>query len=69
VIVFVDTTPLPHWDETAYHVLLIVGYDEDSVIINDPFIEQAEISTPIANFLDAWGATDNYMAVIKKKNV
>jgi ABC-type bacteriocin/lantibiotic exporter with double-glycine peptidase domain len=67
VIVFVDTTPLPHWDETTYHVLLVVGYDEESVIINDPLVEQVEISIPIANFLDAWGATDNYMAIIKKK--
>lgn len=67
VIVFVDTTPLPHWDETTYHVLLAVGYDEESVIINDSLFDQEEIKVPIANFLAAWGANDNYMAVIKKK--
>ena len=37
VIVFVNTASLPNWDEMAYHVVLVVGYNEESVIINDPF--------------------------------
>jgi uncharacterized protein YvpB len=65
--VFVDTTPLPHWNETTYHVLLVVGYDEESVIINDPIFDREEIRVPIAIFLEAWGKTENYMAFIKKK--
>lgn len=68
VIVFVNTASLPHWDESAYHPLLVVGFDEESVIINDPFFGQEEIRVPIANFLDAWAKVENYMAVIKKKN-
>jgi len=67
VIVFVNTALLPYWDEKAYHVLLVVGYDEESVIINDPFFDQEERIVPIANFLEAWGKLENYMAFIKKK--
>lgn len=60
VIVFVDTGPLPH-------VLLVVGYDEDVVIVNDPFFDEAEISVPFDNFVKAWGLNGNYMIVIKKR--
>jgi len=67
VIVFLNTASLPHWDEMVYHVVLVVGYDEDSVIINDPFFNEEEIRVPIKNFLKAWGKNGNYMVVIKKK--
>ncbi len=40
VIAFVDTTPLPHWNESTAHVVLVVGYNEEPVIINDPFFEK-----------------------------
>lgn len=67
VIVFVDTEPFPHWDESTYHVVLVVGYNEEFVIINDPFFDEREIKIPINQFLQAWGVNKNYMAVIKKK--
>ncbi|MDZ7289931.1 MAG: hypothetical protein ONB44_10070 [candidate division KSB1 bacterium] len=67
VIVFVDTALVPYWDESAYHGLPVVGYDEESVIINDPFFDQETIRVPFANFLEAWGANENYMVVIKKR--
>jgi hypothetical protein len=31
-------------------------------------LAQEEIRVPAANFLEAWGNVDSYMAVIKKKN-
>jgi ABC-type bacteriocin/lantibiotic exporter with double-glycine peptidase domain len=67
VIVFVDTASLPHWDEATTHVVLVIGYDEEAVIINDPFFDEERIRVPIANFLKAWGKNENYMAVIKKR--
>lgn len=69
VITFVNTASLPHWDEMAYHVVLVVGYDEESVIINDPFFDENELQVPIANFLKAWGKNASYMVVIKKSEV
>lgn len=67
VIVFVDTAPLPHWDESMPHVVVVVGYDEESVIINDPFFNEEERRIPIEQFLRAWELNENYMIVIKKK--
>ncbi len=66
-IVFVNTEFLPHWDEATYHVVLVVGYDKEAVIINDPFFDEEEIRVPVADFLKAWGKEHNYMVVIKKK--
>jgi len=67
VIVFVDTAYFPHWDESAAHVVLVVGYDEENVIINDPIMDDKELSIPAKMFFNAWGKNQYYMSVIKKK--
>lgn len=67
VIVFVDTAPLSYWNESAYHVVLVVGYDEEAVIVNDPNFDRAEIRIPKEEFLQAWNLRRNYMVLIKKK--
>ncbi len=67
VIAFVDTAPLPHWDESTAHVVLVVGYDQESVTINDPFFEKEEIRIPAKLFLKALSKNKNYMVLIKKK--
>jgi len=66
-IVFVDTAYFPHWDESAAHVVLVVGYDEENVIINDPVTDEKEISIPATKFFTAWAKNQYYMVVIKKK--
>lgn len=67
IIVFVNTKFLSHWNEAAYHVVLVVGYDDETFIINDPFFDKKEIRVPATDFLKAWGNEDNYMVLIKKK--
>ncbi len=67
VIVFVDTAYLPHWDEAAAHVVLVVGYDEENIIINDPIMDDKELRIPATMFFNAWGKNQYYMIVIKKK--
>lgn len=67
IIVFVNTEFLPHWDEAAYHVVLVVGYDDESVIINDPFFDKDEVRVPVTDFFKAWGKEHNYMVIVKRK--
>jgi ABC-type bacteriocin/lantibiotic exporter with double-glycine peptidase domain len=69
VIAFVDTVPLPYWNESAYHVVLVVGYDDDTVIVNDPNFDRAEIRISKEEFLQAWDLRRNYMVIIKKKKL
>lgn len=67
IIVFVDTTPRPHWKESTAHVVLVVGFDQRHVIVNDPFFEQAEIRIPQELFNRGWSKNKNYMVIIKKR--
>ena len=67
VIAFVDTSPLNYWKLSAAHVLVIVGFDEENIIVNDPFFEKQEIKIPITIFMEAWSVFQNLLIIIKKR--
>lgn len=67
VIVLVDTLFLDYWDISTAHVLVVVGYDEDNMIVNDPYFENQEIKIPKTSFIQAWSAFQNLMVIINKK--
>ncbi len=54
VIVFVRTGELPYWDYSSDHALVVVGYDEANVYVNDPHFTNAPISVPRDDFELAW---------------
>jgi len=63
-IVLVRTDQLPYWTCTTNHAVLIVGFDEQAVYVNDPAFEQAPQRAPRADFELAWLAFDYRYAVI-----
>jgi uncharacterized protein YvpB len=67
VIVLIDTSPLDYWKLSAAHVLVVVGFDEEYIIINDPFFENQEIKIPTTIFMEAWSVFQNLLVVIKKR--
>jgi hypothetical protein len=67
VIVLIDTSSLDYWKLSAAHVLVIVGFDDEHIIVNDPFFENQEIKIPIKIFLEAWSVFQNLLVVIKKR--
>lgn len=67
VIVLVDTLFLDYWDISTAHVLVVVGYDEDNIVVNDPFFENQEIKIPKTIFIQAWSVFQNLMVIISKK--
>ena len=69
VIVVVETGPLPHWHESTAHVMLVVGYDQKNIIVNDPNFETDEIKVPIGRFQEAWSSFQNLMVTIKRLGV
>lgn len=64
VIVFVRTNELPYWTCGTDHALLVVGYDENQVYVNDPDRAEFPIAVPQGDFELAWLARDYYYALI-----
>jgi uncharacterized protein YvpB len=64
VIVFVSTGELPHWTYSTDHALVVVGYDEDWLYVNDPHHSEAPVTIPRGDFELAWLEREYYYALI-----
>ncbi len=64
VIVFVRTGELPYWKYDTDHALLVAGYDDEHLYVNDPDQEDAPIAVPRGDFELAWLERDYYYALI-----
>lgn len=64
VIVSVDTAELPYSDLTMPHVVVVVGFDDASVLIHDPDLTHGPIRVSIGDFDLAWFAMGEKFAVI-----
>jgi len=64
-IVFVDTGPLDHWQTDCAHVVVVVGIDDTSVYLNDPFFDTAPQQTSLGSFLQAWALNAHLAAFIR----
>jgi ABC-type bacteriocin/lantibiotic exporter with double-glycine peptidase domain len=64
VIVFVDTHELSYWDQATNHAIVVVGIEDDYVLVNDPAFD--DVARPIlaAEFELAWLNADSTYAVI-----
>lgn len=65
VIAAVNTVPLPYWDDDTAHAVVVVGLEQDVVLINDPEFEQAPQAVPLDAFLLGWLEHDYRYAVLK----
>ena len=64
VIAFVDTAELPYWHYGCNHAVVIVGFGDDIVILNDPAFADATQHVSAGDFELAWLNSDNVCAVI-----
>jgi hypothetical protein len=64
VIAFVRTGELPYWSYSTDHAVLVVGYDEGLLCVNDPIRSEAPIAVPRDDFELAWLERDYYYALI-----
>lgn len=64
VIVFVRTQKLPCWSYGVDHALLVVGYDDASVFVNDPDLSEPNKRISTGDFELAWLERDYFYAVI-----
>lgn len=65
VIVAVRTWALPHWHPTDNeHAIVVVGFDDEAIYVNDPFFNEAPLLIPRERFLNGWADRDEQFALI-----
>lgn len=65
-IVFLRTQPLHYWRADTQHALVVIGYDSDTFLVNDPAFEQEPQHIPINSFLLAWDGMDYAYALVTR---
>jgi ABC-type bacteriocin/lantibiotic exporter with double-glycine peptidase domain len=63
-IALVRTADLPYWDYGTDHAVVVVGFDEQAIYVNDPAFDDHPISVPVIEFELAWMAFDYRYGVI-----
>jgi ABC-type bacteriocin/lantibiotic exporter with double-glycine peptidase domain len=66
VIVFVRTYELPYWVYATDHALVVVGFDDAHIFVNDPYFDNAPIAVTRGDFELAWLERDYYYATITR---
>lgn len=64
-IALVRTSELPYWTYATNHAVVIVGFDDESVYVNDPHFGEAPQQVSIGDFMLAWLEFDYRAAVIE----
>lgn len=67
VIAFVSTSDLPYWSEDTDHAVVVVGLDDETVYVNDPYFPQSPQRVPRPAFELAQLRFDHRCAVLRLK--
>lgn len=65
-IVLVDTDFLEYWDVGTPHAVVVIGFDDSFIYLNDPAFATAPQQTSLDGFLAAWTEMDDIVAVIER---
>lgn len=63
-IVFMRTAPLPYWSEDSQHAVVVSGYDETHLWLNDPAFPDAPQKVLAGELMLAWDEFDNAYALL-----
>jgi len=63
-IVFVQTRELPYRNDDTAHAIVIVGFDEQNLFVDDPEYDVSPVSVSAGDFDFAWLEHDEKYAVI-----
>ena len=67
VIALVRTLFLDYWEEDLAHAVVVVGFDEELLLLNDPAVNDAPQRASATGFLAAWGEFDYLCGTIAKR--
>lgn len=65
-IVFIRTAPLPYWSQDTQHAVVVSGYDETHLWLNDPAFPDAPQKVLADELLLAWDEFDNAYALLTR---
>lgn len=65
-IALVWTEYLAHWKQNCLHSVIVIGYDNEYMIINDPNFDKNEFLIPFDDFINAWQINDGLVVSFKK---
>jgi len=68
-IVFLWTGNLEYWNIACWHTVVVIGFEENIIYVNDPFFSDAPQKADLHNFLNAWALCDFTLATIRKPNI
>jgi hypothetical protein len=61
------TRHLPYWTIETAHAVVIVGMDEENIVLNDPAFPDQTQAIPLNTFMLAWSDFDYLYALIEPK--
>ncbi|MBI4670219.1 MAG: hypothetical protein HY741_00945 [Chloroflexi bacterium] len=67
-IAFVNTGQLSYWNEATGHAVVIVGIENNQVLVNDPAFPEAPQEISIDEFMLAWMDMDQFYGLIEKED-
>ncbi len=66
-IALVHTSQLRYWHEATAHAVVVIGIDENSIIVNDPAMTQPAIAVSLSEFELAWDEIVNRYGLLRKQ--
>jgi len=67
VIALVRTLFLDYWQADLAHAVVVVGYDDQHLLLNDPALQDAPQRATPTGFLAAWGEFDYLCGTIVRR--
>jgi len=67
VVALVRTLFLDYWQTDLAHAVVVVGYDDEHLLVNDPDFDEAPQRATRTGFLAAWGEFDFLAGTISQR--
>jgi hypothetical protein len=65
-VLFVKTGDLSYWHDNTAHAVILIGYDEDVVLLADPQFADSPQRVGWGELMLAWSEQDYYFALITR---
>jgi ABC-type bacteriocin/lantibiotic exporter with double-glycine peptidase domain len=66
-IVFLKTGPLKYWTMDIFHTAVLIGVDNQTAVLHDPFFGQGPQITSWTSFEQAWAQTGQLTAFLRPR--